>query len=135
VNELFQYLWNSLLLSVLAATVGLFVGFVVSFRRARHWSGPSVAVGWAFAIAIVTVGMGIILLKAGLPPWVYFPLPVLVSMVSPWLIFHPNWKAYLVFLGISMIMSPLTHILWSLILDYHNYLPFWEIPSVWDHLR
>lgn len=129
-KDLLQYLWNGPLLSVLAATAGLFVGFAAAFRRTDRWPGGSIAAAWALGIAIVTVGLGIILLKTGLPPWLYFPLPVIVSLGAPWLIFRPGWKAYLVFLGVSVIMSPLTHFLWSFFLGYHNYLPFWEIPSV-----
>ncbi|MBA7645570.1 hypothetical protein ES703_53328 [subsurface metagenome] len=134
VKDLFQYLWNGPLLSILAATVGLFVGFVVAFRKTNRWSKSGIVAVWAFGISVVTVVMGIVLLKIGLPPWIYFPLPVIVSLVAPWLIFRPSWKAYIVFLCVSMIMSPLTHFLWSFFLDYHNYLPFWEIPSLWDLL-
>jgi ABC-type Fe3+ transport system permease subunit len=132
--DIFQSLWNSCLLSILAAAIGLYVGFVVAFRKADRWRGSGLAIAWSLGIAVVTVGMGIVLLKMNIPPWIYFPLPVLVSLVAPWLIFRPGWKAYLVFLGVSTIMSPLTHFLWSFLLDYHNYLPFWKIPSLWDLL-
>jgi hypothetical protein len=30
--------------------------------------------------------------------------------------------------------EPPTHFMWSFLLDYHNYLPFWKIPSLWNLL-
>lgn len=64
----------------------------------------------------------------GLPWWIYYPVPMLVTVIMPPIVLAMTARQAAVYLSLSLFSAPLIHILFSFILDWHEYLPFWSVP-------
>ena len=119
---------------ILASLVAFFaiLGFVTRKRPVR----PSL--GLLVGIAGVVVVGGMVFAKfgqnAGWHWGIYYTVPALATLLVPPLVlrFSPAelWR-YLVLAALS---SPVIHVLFSLLLGWHDYMPFIRVPSLQEIL-
>lgn len=87
-------------------------------------------------VALIVVVAGMTFAKfgamAGLPWYVYYGAPVLVTLLLPPLVFRMRRGEYVWYLVLAFLASPAIHLVFSLFFDWHEYLPFWYVPSVWS---
>jgi hypothetical protein len=82
------------------------------------------------SLVVVVLGMafGKYGAQAGLKWWVYYPIPMLVTVLVPPLVLKMNSRKILVYLVLSMLSAPVIHAFFSFFLGWDEYMPFWDIP-------
>jgi hypothetical protein len=102
--------------------------FVTRHRSLRPKGFTVIAVA-----ALVVVG-GMVFAKfgnnAGLPWWIYYTLPALATLLVPPLVFKFNGKELLQYLLLAFLSSPVIHVVFSFLFDWHEYMPFIQVPSL-----
>nr|WP_315486509.1 hypothetical protein [uncultured Undibacterium sp.] len=87
-----------------------------------------------FAVAALVVVGGMVFAKfgnnAGLPWWIYYTLPALATLLVPPLVFKFNGKELLQYLLLAFLSSPVIHVVFSFLFDWHEYMPFIHVPSL-----
>ena len=64
-----------------------------------------------------------------LPWWIYYPIPMLLTLFFPTIYFKMGKKETIRYLALTFISAPLVHIVFSL-LGWKNYMPFITVPSI-----
>ena len=115
--------------------VALFV-FVFILRlvlRARSQRPPWMRV---IATAFIVVAGGMLFAKvgqnSGLPWWIYYTVPMLVTVIVPLVIFRMNQREALAYLALAFLSSPVIHVVFSFFLGWKDYMPFIKIPAMWE---
>lgn len=67
----------------------------------------------------------------GLPWWLYYPIPMLITVFLPPFVLKMKRKEIVLYILFSFISAPIIHTLFSLFLGWTNYMPFFKIPSLW----
>ncbi len=105
---------------------------ILRFVMRRRSSPPSI-LSLTWVAAVVVIG-GMVFAKfgqnAGLPWWIYYTVPALTTLVLPPLVFRLSMRELWQYLLLAFLSSPVIHILFSLFLDWHEYMPFIHIPSL-----
>ena len=87
-------------------------------------------------VAVVVVVFGMAFGKygalGGLPWWIYYPVPALLTVALPPLVFRLSVRRTFAYLGLALLSAPLIHVLFSFFLGWHEYMPFLPIPSIED---
>ena len=87
-----------------------------------------------FAVTALVVVGGMVFAKfgnnAGLPWWIYYTLPALATLLVPPLVFKFNGKELLQYLLLAFLSSPVIHVVFSFLFDWHEYMPFIHVPSL-----
>ena len=63
----------------------------------------------------------------GLPWWIYYPVPMLATVLLPPLLLKMNRQKTVIYLILSFLSAPLIHVAFSLLLGWNEYMPFWRI--------
>ena len=84
-------------------------------------------------LALVVVVFGMLFGKYGvafgLPWWLYYPIPMLITVLLPPFILKLDSRKTVVYLLLSFLSAPFIHFLFSFFLGWTEYMPFWKIPS------
>jgi len=87
--------------------------------------------------AVVVVG-GMVFAKfgnnAGLPWWIYYTVPALATLLLPPAVLGLSGRELAWYLALALLSSPDIHVAFSLLLDWHEYMPFISVPSLRDLL-
>jgi hypothetical protein len=114
----------------------VFAGILALVMRKRTTPTPRVAVA---VVALVVVAGGMIFAKvtqnAGWPWWIYYTVPAALTLVLPPLVFRFSRAELLPYLCLAFVSSPLIHVVFSFVLGWHEYLPFFHVPSWRDLVR
>ena len=85
-----------------------------------------------FFLALVVVVFGMLFGKYGatygLPWWVYYPIPMLITVLLPPAVFKLNSRKTAWYLLLSFLSAPFIHFVFSFFVGWTEYMPFWEIP-------
>jgi hypothetical protein len=84
-------------------------------------------VGAAAAISVLGILFGKYGQNFGLPWWIYYPVPMLCTVLIPPLAFRLGWARSLAYVVLAFASAPLIHIAFSLILGWTDYMPFWKV--------
>ena len=87
---------------------------------------------YSLSLFVVVVGMlfGKYGATYGLPWWLYYPIPMLMTVLGPPIILEFKKHQTIVYLLLSFLSAPFIHALFSFFLGWTEYMPFWEIPFV-----
>ncbi|WP_256646505.1 hypothetical protein [Thermomonas paludicola] len=87
--------------------------------------------------AIVVVG-GMLFAKitqnAGWPWWIYYTVPAMVTLLLPPVSFHFSRQELWRYLVLAFLSAPAIHVAFSLLLGWHDYMPFLPVPSLQELL-
>lgn len=87
-----------------------------------------------FLLAIIVVVFGMLFGKYGatyqLPWWLYYPIPMLITVLLPPLILKLNTRKTAIYLVLSFLSVPFIHFIFSFFLGWTEYMPFWKIPFI-----
>jgi hypothetical protein len=110
---------------------------ILYFVTRRRTKGPRLATVLIVA-AIVVVG-GMIFAKygnnAGLPWWIYYTAPALATLILPPAVFKFSGKELVQYLVLAFLSSPVIHVVFSSLFDWHEYMPFIQVPSLQSLLQ
>jgi hypothetical protein len=84
------------------------------------------------ALSFIVVVLGMLFGKFGanwgLPWWVYYTTPMLITVFLPPLALKLNTKRTIWYLILSFLSAPFIHICFSFFFGWQEYIPFWEVP-------
>ena len=66
------------------------------------------------------------------PWWIYYTIPMLLTVLGPTLYFKMNKRESINYLVLSFLSAPAIHIVFSLFFGWNNYMTFIKIPSLWE---
>ena len=69
----------------------------------------------------------------GLPWWIYYPVPLLLSLLFPIFWFRMKRNEALTYSLLTVLAAPVSHIIYSL-MGWKEFMPFFEIPSLLELL-
>ncbi len=83
---------------------------------------------------VVVVGMlfGKYGAQMGLKWWIYYPVPMLMTVLLPPIILKMNTRKTFLYLVLSFLSAPFVHAFFSFFLGWTEYMPFWKIPYIGD---
>ena len=86
------------------------------------------------SLTVVVVGMlfGKYGAQFGLKWWIYYPVPMLMTVLLPPIILKMNTKRTVLYLLLSFLSAPFIHTLFSFFLGWTEYMPFWKLPHIAD---
>lgn len=116
----------------IAASLVVFIGILRWTMRARP---VAPAAGFTSGIAVVVVVVGMCFAKfgatAGFPWQIYYGVPAATTLALPPLAFRMRHSEVAWYLLLAFAASPAIHAVFSFFFDWHEYMPFWRIPSMW----
>lgn len=85
-------------------------------------------------LALVVVVFGMLFGKYGatyeLPWWLYYPIPMLLTVILPPIVLRLNTQKTIIYLILSFLSAPFIHFIFSFFLGWTEYMPFWKIPFI-----
>jgi len=69
----------------------------------------------------------------GVPWWIFYGLPALLTFVLPPLVLHMSKNETLLYVPLAMIMSPVIHVFFSFFIGWHDFMPLFYVPC-WREL-
>jgi len=89
-----------------------------------------------FLSGLVVVVVGMLIGKYGhnfgLPWWIYYPIPALMTLIIPAVYFKMIRKETLIYILLSFCSAPLIHFFFSFFIGWNDYLPFIAIKPFWE---
>ena len=86
----------------------------------------------AFLLVIVGMLLGKYGAQLGFPWWLYYPIPMLMTVLLPPIVLKMNTRKTILYLLLSFLSAPVIHFLFSFFLGWTEYMPFWNIPYIGD---
>ena len=87
-----------------------------------------------FILSLFVVVLGMLFGKYGavygLPWWLYYPIPMLATVILPPFILKLNAYKTVVYLALSFLSAPFIHFFFSFFFGWTEYMPFWKIPFI-----
>jgi hypothetical protein len=113
------------------ATLVLFYGIIWSVLGKNDFNKNKKSI-LILSLLVVVVGMlfGKYGANWGLKWWIYYPIPMLMTVLLPPIILKMNTKKTMLYLVFSFLSAPLIHIFFSFFLNWTEYMPFWKIPYI-----
>ncbi len=102
-------------------------GILAFVLRARR---PAQRRIWLVALVVAPGGMLVAKYgtAAGLPWWLYYTIPLFITVVLPLRAFRMNRQEALVYVLLACLSAPAIHVAFSLLLGWREYMPFLRIP-------
>jgi hypothetical protein len=114
-----------------------FAAFLGILRLALKRRAEKPRVKTVLWVAGVVVVGGMVFAKAGasagLPVWMYYGLPAVLTWSLPPIIFRMRGSEVARYLPLALVMAPAIHVLFSFFLGWNEYMPFIPVPSL--HVR
>jgi len=113
--------------------VSLVVFFaILNFVTRRRPTRPAAVEVLAVAAVVVVGGMVFAKLaqNTGWPWWIYYAVPAAATLVVPPVTLRFSATELWQYLALTALSSPLIHVLFSLLLGWHDYMPFIHVPSL-----
>lgn len=112
----------------MAVALIVFIAMLVfSIRKRSHLPLYKIA---SLALIAVVGGMAFarITYGSGLPWWIFYGLPALVTFVLPPLILRMTKRELVLYVSLALLMGPAIHIFFSFFFDWHDYMPLFHVP-------
>jgi hypothetical protein len=115
------------------------IAFVFILRFVLRERSNSLPILRISLISLIVVVGGMIFAKhgatSGFPIWIYYGVPALLTLLLPPIFFRMTSKEILLYLLLAFLVSPLIHLLFSFFVGWKEYMPFIQIPSLWELLK
>lgn len=115
---------------MIGAALVVFVLLLRLLLAKQEFRAKRVYIG-LLALVVVVGGMlfGKYGLLLGLPWWLYYPIPMLVTVLLPPLVLKLSKQKTAAYLVLSFLSAPFIHVLFSFFLGWPEYMPFWKITA------
>jgi hypothetical protein len=116
---------------VLASLLVFWLMLGLLLPREQFWARQPI-------IALLAVVFGMVFGKygamLGLPWWLYYPIPMLITVLLPPVVLKLNGRRTAAYLVFSFLSAPFIHVLFSFFLGWTEYMPFWKVPALGSYL-
>ena len=124
---------------LMTAAYLLFVALLrFAVRKRRTWT----SFGTTASIGFVVVVLGMMFARYShlafprLPWWIYYGLPALTTVLLPPIWLRMSRSEVLQYLPLACLIAPVIHVVFSLFVGWHDYMPFpVYIPSIAELVR
>jgi len=115
------------LVNVFVALI-VFIGLLIFTVRGR--SQRPVFRILILALIVVVCGMSFarITYGIGVPWWLFYGLPALITFVLPPLVLRMSRHELLLYVPLAILMSPAIHFFFSFFFGWHDYMPLFYVP-------
>ena len=125
--------WRFPILIIVSLIVFAVILRFITRRRPSQPTSLSVIV-----VATIVVVGGMLFAKftqnAGWPWWIYYTVPAFVTLVLPPAAFRFSGQELWRYLVLAFLSAPAIHVAFSLLLGWHDYMPFLPVPSLQELL-
>lgn len=116
---------------MILASLGVFVALLrIIMSKAQFM----VSLKKIIFLSLVVVVLGMLFGKYGamfgLPWWIYYPVPMMTTVLLPPLALHLNTRETVSYLILSFLSAPFIHAFFSLFFGWTEYMPFWKLPFI-----
>jgi hypothetical protein len=84
-----------------------------------------------YILSIIVVVLGMLFGKyganLGLQWWIYYPIPMLITVLLPPVALKMNLRRSFLYILLSFLSAPFIHFFFSFFLNWNEYMPFWKI--------
>ena len=107
-------------------------GLILGFATRRRPVKPGFANLAVLTLVVVAGGMYFAVFgqKAGWPWWVYYTVPAMATLFLPPIALRMSRGEVMPYLTLAFLSSPVIHVFFSLLFDWHEYMPFIQVPSL-----
>jgi MFS superfamily sulfate permease-like transporter len=116
---------------LIAVSLIVFISIIYFVLRNRSMRPSYYSI--ALVSVVVVVG-GMVFAKltqnAGWPWWIYYSVPAGITLLLPPLAFRLSWSELWRYLALAFLSAPAIHAAFSFLLDWHDYMPFLNVPSL-----
>ena len=67
-----------------------------------------------------------------LPWWISYGVPALATFFVPPIVFRMSRVETAGYVAMAVLMAPAIHVLFSFFVGWHDYMPWFYVPSLWD---
>ena len=123
--------WHFPIMILASLFLFCFILRIVIGKRAFYDNTKSII---SLSLFVVVVGMlfGKYGAQLGLKWWIYYPVPMLMTVLLPPIVLKMDLRKTVFYLFLSFLSAPIIHVLFSFFLGWSEYMPFWEIPFIGD---
>jgi hypothetical protein len=118
------------LVNMIVALV-VFIGLLIFTLRGRSRRPVSRILILALIVVVCGMSFARITYGIGVPWWIFYGLPALITFVLPPLVLRMSGRELLLYVPLSILMSPVIHIFFSFLFGWHDYMPLFYVP--WWH--
>jgi len=68
----------------------------------------------------------------GLPWWIYYTVPALITLLLPPLYLKMNRRETILYLVLAALQAPVIHLVFSFFIGWKEFMPFLRVPSIWE---
>lgn len=113
----------------------LFLGVLRFTVRRRQPLPPSASLVWIAGLVVVG-GMTFAKMGAtsGFPVWLYYGVPAALTWLLPPLVLRMTRRELAWYVPLALLIAPMIHISFSLLLGWKEYMPFLPAPSLAEML-
>ena len=115
---------------VLASLLVFWLMLGLLLPRAEFWARQPVIALLAGVVVVLGMVFGKYGAMLGLPWWLYYPIPMLLTVLLPPVVLGLDRRRTAVYLALSFLSAPFIHALFSFFLGWTEYMPFWKIPAL-----
>lgn len=113
-----------------------FLVFVSILRYVTRRRSEALRASRVMAVASAVVFGGMLFARygaqSGLPWWVYYTLPMLLTVLLPPIVFSMTVRETCWYIVLAFLSAPIIHVVFSFFFGWREYLPFLHIPSIQD---
>ena len=104
----------------------LFYGLIIQVSlRKNPRSGLFIKI---LVSGLIVVILGMLIGKygnnIGLPWWIYYPVPMLLTLIFPPLYFKMSWRETITYFMLSLVSAPFIHYFFYFLFGWRDYMPF-----------
>jgi hypothetical protein len=116
----------------IAVSLVVFIGILRWTLRSRPVKpAAKFTAGIAFVVVVVGMCFAKFGATAGFPWQIYYGVPAAATLALPPLAFRMQQREFVWYLLLAFASSPAIHVVLSVFVGWHEYMPFWYIPSLW----
>lgn len=116
---------------LIVVSLAAFVGVLLVALNRRRERPAFATIGWVAALVVVC---GMLFAKIGatlgLPVWLYYGVPAVVTWLLPPLVFRMRASEVATYLPLAVLAAPVIHVVFSLVLGWNEYMPFISVPTL-----
>ena len=117
---------------MLASLFGFFIIIYIVVGKSNFNSKIKSIVILSLFVVIIGMLFGKYGAQMGLKWWIYYPLPMLMTVLLPPIVLKMGFRKTMFYLFLSFLSAPIIHVSFSFFLGWSEYMPFWNIPFIGD---
>jgi hypothetical protein len=114
---------------MMIASIVLFIAILrIILSKSKFAKSAGKIVLLCFVVVVIGMLFGKFGVNWGLPWWVYYTVPLVVTVLLPPYVLKLDVRKTILYLVLSFASAPIIHVVFSFFLGWKEYMPFWNIP-------